>query len=137
MYDEIVPNGDKTKAITTTEPGVLSPEDAVIAHYFVTNTGNVPLEGVEWNYWGNGKSYFGWVPHLAPGNSSKVHILYSWPVTEKMTPGTETEDLLGTTTVKGYCIGIDPETFVGGDDYIAFASTTNHGKELCRTETIR
>lgn len=98
---------------------VYDPEDEAWAYCSLVNTGNVPLDVVrhftsdgvtdyDWDYWvfDPGKSYtsgYGW-----------------WTIQDGITPGTETEDLLGTVTIHFYFKGLDPDT----------------GEELCRTQTI-
>ena len=98
---------------------VYDPEDEAFAYYSLVNTGNVPLkvaahftsDGVV-DYdrnWGN----------YDPGESDTAGWGW-WTIRDGVTPGTETEDLLGTVTIHYYFMGFDPDT----------------GEELCRTQTI-
>ena len=122
--DGVEPEPDKPELTLTylyDDPAkdVYDPEDSVFAYYSLVNTGNVPLhvvahftsEGVrdydtEKGIFDPGKTYgkgWGW-----------------WTIRKGITPGTETEDLLGTVTIHYYFKGLDPDT----------------GEELCRTQTV-
>ncbi|MBR5010293.1 MAG: hypothetical protein IKY06_06590 [Clostridia bacterium] len=125
-YDEIWPNGDWHVLTKTAKPGVLAPEDSAFARCTNTNSGNVPLKVISYVTFDNGEHYSRFVGSFTPGES-RSDVWGSDPVAKRMTPGTETEDLLGTLTVSFYCVGYAPET------YVNFADT---GPELCRTETI-
>ena len=98
---------------------VYDPEDAVYAYYSLVNTGNVPLKVVEHFTTDGVADYEGNLWVFAPGKS----LTAGWGAKEaqkRITPGTETEDLLGTVTIHYYYKGLDPDT----------------GEELCRTQTI-
>ena len=100
---------------------VYDPEDCAWTRYSLVNTGNVPLvvmahftcDGVEDHDSSFKKLY-------NPGESMRSVWGGSYLIKSCLTPGTETEDLLGTVTFHFYYIGFDPDT----------------GEELCRSETI-
>ena len=117
-YDVIVPKS--FSMYSTTEPGVLSPTDTAIAVYYFINSGNVPLKIVDCVTYGDGFEESRTIATFSPGDCSILFDWGSYPVTTHMTPGTETEDLLGTTTINIFAIGCDPET----------------GEELCRSNVI-
>ena len=98
---------------------VYDPEDIVYAASLLINTGNVPLklvihytDGV-WEYDAERRKIFD------PGKSD-IDGRGPWKIKYGITPGTETEDLLGTVTIHTYFTGHDPDT----------------GEELCRSETV-
>ncbi|MBR6498816.1 MAG: hypothetical protein IKT23_03910, partial [Clostridia bacterium] len=126
-YDEIWPNGDWTIWTKTTEPGVIAPEDGVLADYTTINKGNVPLYVVTYATFGDGLTELSVRCLHKPGESESLHAYGSNPATEHLTPGTQTEDLLGTVTVSFYAVGYDP------DQYVHIEKT---GPELCHSETI-
>ncbi len=132
-YDMIV-NYDEgyhyIDSFNTTEYGTLSPRQGAVAHYTVTNTGNVPLEPIHVGVYGDGWSHrIGWTKTiLEPGES-----LEGWdPLRfDHMNSGSETDELYGSCTVNMYVVGFEPGTTsqaVAGGEVV--------GTELCRTETI-
>ena len=127
-YDTIRYNGE-SKWSYTDKAGVIAPDGAAFADANLTNTGNVPLQAVAYMSWGNGRTdnRLQYPKLLAPGETYTQAGGYgSDPITYFMTPGTETEELLGTTTVNYYYVGYAAETF----------SWSNPGPELCRSETV-
>ncbi len=101
-----------------TSEDTFDPDDAVYTSHKLINSGNVMLDvyqsykdilGEEINY----------VGLFAPGKFEEMST-GRWDIGEIVTPGTGTEELLGTTTISCYYIGCDPDT----------------GEELCRTQTI-
>ena len=98
---------------------VYDPEDIVYAASLLVNTGNVPLKPVihytdgVWEY----DTVRDWI--FDPGKST-IDGRGPWKLKYGITPGTETEDLLGTVTIHTYVTGYDPDT----------------GEELCRSETV-
>ncbi len=98
---------------------VYDPNDAVYADYSLANTGNVPLICVT-HFTSDGvRDIEGGKQIFEPGKSFSNGFGWQW-IKYGITPGTETEDLLGTVTIHYYFKGFDPDT----------------GEELCRTQTI-
>ena len=98
---------------------VYEPEDSVFAMFSLVNTGNVPLKLVA-HFTSDGvRDYDMDKGALDPGESTGNGWGW-WTIQDGITPGTETEDLLGTVTIHYYYKGLDPDT----------------GEELCRTQTV-
>ncbi|MBR5257770.1 MAG: hypothetical protein IKV51_02350, partial [Clostridia bacterium] len=91
------------------------------------NKGNVPLYVVTYATFGDGLTELSVRCLHKPGESESLDAYGSNPATEHLTPGTQTEDLLGTVTVSFYAVGYDP------DQYVHIEKT---GPEVCRSETI-
>ncbi|MBQ9409536.1 MAG: hypothetical protein IJU28_09150 [Clostridia bacterium] len=96
----------------TTAPGTLNPEDWIKPDFTVINSGNVNLRidvcSVSAKYGGLSAHN----PHglLEAKDSMGVGSLL-YPASEFITPGTETEDILGTVTETYWVVGKDPETY--------------------------
>ena len=102
---------------------VYDPNDYLYTYYRLVNTGNMPLYvRIFYDYEGTTKVSWGEKRLLNPGEVSKYNSLTALPIKDFITPGTETDDLLGTVTISYYYVGLDPYA----DDDV----------ELCRTQTI-
>ena len=100
---------------------VYEPDDTGVGIFCdMVNTGNVPLRIVLFAYSGIGFSAEFEEGILYPGEEDFDKVYFTPPLSECLTPGTETEDLMGTADLYLYCVGYDPET----------------GEELCRTGEI-
>ena len=99
---------------------VYDPEDSVWARFSLANTGNVPLKAVA-HFTSDGVREYD-VDHyfFKPGDPATGDGWGWFKIQKGITPGTETEDLLGTVTIHYYYKGLDPDT----------------GEELCRTQTV-
>ena len=101
-------------------------EDVVYAEGLLTNSGNVPLEVVCYYTAAGVKDMVVYWARFNPGDAQMA----GWggmPIGDYITPGTETDDLLGVVTISFYYVGYDPASFVDKD---------NPGTPLCRSETI-
>ena len=87
--------------------------------YYCINSGNVPLIIDLYKIRDIGTTISKGVVAHEPGFKTQCDLGYK-PVKNHITPGTETEDLLGTATISVYAIGRDPET----------------GEELCKSNTL-
>lgn len=122
--DGVEPEPDKPELTLTflyDDPAkdVYDPEDAVWADYHLINSGNVPLKVVA-HFTSEGVTdYDDYDGIYDPGQTDEAG--WGWlTIKDGITPGTETEDLLGTVTISYYYKGLDVDT----------------GEELCRTQTI-
>ena len=104
---------------STTDPGVLAPDACPSVMYYCINSGNVPLIIDLYKIRDIGTTISKGVVAREPGFKTQCDLGYK-PVKNHITPGTETEDLLGTATISVYAIGRDPET----------------GEELCKSNTL-
>ena len=104
---------------STTDPGVLAPDACPSVMYYCINSGNVPLIIDLYKIRDIGTTISKGVVAHEPGFKTQCDLGYK-PVKNHITPGTETEDLLGTATISVYAIGRDPET----------------GEELCKSNTL-
>ena len=99
---------------------VYDPDDAAWACFSLANTGNVPLKAVA-HFTSDGVVECDYEEFFFKPGDSVTEDFWGWSKIQKgITPGTETEDLLGTVTIHFYYKGLDPDT----------------GEELCRTQTI-
>lgn len=110
LYDHVLVCSDQSDYCTAS-PGVLAPEDDVYSYFDVINSGNVPLKIYTHLRFGNG--YYS-LPCdtekcLNPGESLQDYWCAA-PLSFRLTPGTETEELLGTVTMTIWATGNDPET---------------------------
>ena len=106
----------------TTSPGILGAEDGACAWVDVINNGNIPLKVGGYKILGDG-----FIPSTDPWPLLILDPGEYWergfgprPLSNHITPGTETDDLLGTVTITIWAVGYDPET----------------GEQLCETEHI-
>ena len=122
-YDDIEPAGGAW--YTTTEDNIYGPEDGAFAYYDVLNAGNVPLKVKTYFSFGNGYTSEINYPDgydlgkQIPG-ASQMSNWGTWTLSERVTPGTETEELMGTVDITIWAKGFDPET----------------GEELCTSNEI-
>ena len=99
---------------------VYDPDDEAWACFSLANTGNVPLKAVA-HFTSDGVVECDYDEFFFKPGGSVTEEGWGWSKIQKgITPGTETEDLLGTVTIHFYYKGLDPDT----------------GEELCRTQTI-
>ena len=98
---------------------VYDPEDSAFADYSLANTGNVPLHVVA-HFTSEGVRDYDTDKGLFDPGKTYENGWGWWTIKDGVTPGTETEDLLGTVTISYYYRGLDVET----------------DEELCRTQTV-
>ena len=126
------PEGEKpglTLAWTAAEPSEpLAPDAPFDVLYSVTNSGNVTMDVVQHTEYVNLNSFsrsktskgdYEKFASLIPGKTLERDDGYA-PISERITPDTETEDLLGTVNIRIWYTGHDPET----------------GEELCTSNTL-
>ena len=110
LYDHVLVCSDQSDYCTAS-PGVLAPEDDVYSYFDVINSGNVPLKIYTHLRFGNGYSSLPCDTEqcLNPGESLQDYWCAA-PLSFRLTPDTETEELLGTVTMTIWATGNDPET---------------------------
>ena len=120
-YDSIVKPGGSY--YDTNTPGILNPEDSAYAYHTVKNTGNMALKYYGHFLFGDGShgiSSFQNGRHLYPNDVDSGTGTGSKPLQKHLTPGTETDELMGTVTVTIWAVGCDLKT----------------GEELCKSNEI-
>ena len=101
------------------EKELYDPEEEVWAEYHLINSGNVPLKVVAYFKSEGVTEYDHFDGFYDPGDDDFSSWGW-WRIEDGVTPGTETEELLGTVTISFYYVGLDVDT----------------DEELCRTQTI-